>query len=41
MKQTDALLSMPFNFALVYVIRRVHVNQVALKLKVHIRFSLY
>jgi len=33
MKQRDALLLMPFNFALVYVIRRVQTNQVGLKLK--------
>ena len=33
MKQIDALLPMPFNFALVYVIRRVQLNQVGLKLK--------
>jgi len=33
MKQRYALLPMSFNFALVYVIRRVQINQVGLKLK--------
>jgi hypothetical protein len=32
MKQGDALLPLIFNFAVEYVIRRVEVNQVGLKL---------
>jgi len=38
LKEGDALSPLLFNFALVYTIGRVQVNQDGLKLKVHISF---
>jgi hypothetical protein len=41
MKQRDALFSMPFNFALVHVIRRFQAHQVGLKMKAALQLLVY